>query len=370
MTSQEDGHYTTKRKPPPEDDEDDPPFAVYIALVAFVAICGTLVLAILWNRFCRRRRNYDKTLYRHRTQNINSQSLRNRQYPCVDPESMNFRFGPHNAGKQNPCYVEDETPIVTDLCGRREIYPVHHPPIQNREVSREDVEYERNQNFSTNDCNEGETCVLQPVPAVADDSGVLSPLLRQLMDPSERSSTKEVCGKQVVSVTRRVTAKGDYLPLDNMGIGLDVPPGAIKEGEEKMITLVLDWDLGDNPDMTEEQSLVSPVVYVGPHNLQLLKPCTLRYKHCAYDRRHIQVFQSETELTAQKQWQKMWDEENDNGTCLLTPDEVQLQINSFTLFTCVQSPRAGLKMGKWLQLAAFSYPLKSDIHHHQVNIEA
>lgn len=185
---------------------------------------------------------------------------------------------------------------------------------------------------------------------------------------SERSNMRVVSGKLVVSVAHHVTSRGDCLVLDNMGIALWVPPNAVPIGEEKLVCLVLNWDLSDNPSMSETESLVSPVVYVGPHGLKLNKPCELRYRHCAYDPRHIVVMRSETDLYEDKQWEEMCGQESQGDICRLTSDECRLKILSFTLFTCIQRPLRNLKMAKWLQIAAFSTPLTKRIDHHEVRV--
>ncbi|XP_061171761.1 UNC5C-like protein [Saccostrea echinata] len=185
---------------------------------------------------------------------------------------------------------------------------------------------------------------------------------------SERSKMKTVGGKLIVSVAHNVTSSGDCLMLDDMGISLYIPPNAIPNGEETLVCLVLNWDLGDNPYMTETESLVSPVVFVGPHGLKLRKPCELRFRHCAYDPRHIVVMRSETDLYGDKSWMEMYNQENQDDKCSLSSDECRLKINTFTLYTCILRPLRNLKMAKWLQIAAFSNPLEKRIDHHEVRV--
>ncbi|XP_062578127.1 UNC5C-like protein [Saccostrea cucullata] len=185
---------------------------------------------------------------------------------------------------------------------------------------------------------------------------------------SERSKMKTVGGKLIVSVAHNVTSSGDCLMLDDMGISLYVPPNAVPIGEETLVCLVLNWDLGDNPYMTETESLVSPVVFVGPHGLKLRKPCELRFRHCAYDPRHIVVMRSETDLYGDKSWIELYSQENKDDKCSLSSDECRLTINTFTLYTCIQRPLRNLKMAKWLQIAAFSNPLEKRIDHHEVRV--
>lgn len=183
---------------------------------------------------------------------------------------------------------------------------------------------------------------------------------------SERSNKQTVGGKLIVSVARNVTSRGDCLVLDDMGISLLIPPNAVPEGEEKLVCLVLNWDLSDNPLMSVSDSLVSPVVFVGPHGIKLNKPCQLRYRHCAYDPRHIVVMRSETDLHEDKAWLEIYGQENEENNCFLSSDECRLTINTFTLYTCIQRPLRNLKMAKWLQIAAFSNPLEKRIDHHEV----
>lgn len=193
--------------------------------------------------------------------------------------------------------------------------------------------------------------------------------LKDLFKITERSFTQNVCGKLLVSIARNVSHKGDVLYLDNMGISLHVPEGAIEPGKTQLIVLVLNWDLTDNPSMLKEESLVSPVVYVGPHGVKLNKPCTLIFRHCAFDPRQIRVMRSETEINQSKSWETMCDRDDVTGSCCLTPDECQLQIDSFTLFTCIQAPLDNVIGKKWLQLAVFACPLRQDANHHQVRYE-
>lgn len=205
-------------------------------------------------------------------------------------------------------------------------------------------------------------------PMTVPNQELFSKIPPQLLVVSQRSQTITVQNKEVVFIARRVSSKGDNLVLDKMGVSLCVPPGAIKDGELKTIVLVLNWDLSDNPNMTEKQALVSPVVYVGPHDLKLEKQCTLCFKHCSFDTRQIKIMKSETELTESKEWNEYCNVEDDTGLCVLTPDECQLRIDTFTLYTCLQSPTDTEDCRKWLQVAAFSMPLKSNINHQQVRL--
>lgn len=250
-----------------------------------------------------------------------------------------------------------------------------HIPIRNPEFVRGNNTAEQHE--STSSCGEvplnyPDSEILydpeETQPMTVPSHELFSNIPPQLLVVSQRSQTITVQNKEVVFIARRVSSKGDNLVLDKMGVSLFVPPGAIKDGESKIIVLVLNWDLSDNPNMTEKQALVSPVVYVGPHDLKLEKQCTLCFKHCSFDTRQIKIMKSETELTESKEWNEYCNVEDDTGLCVLTPDECQLKIDTFTLYTCLQSPIDTEDCRKWLQVVAFSMPLRSNIHHQQIRL--
>ncbi|XP_033727408.1 UNC5C-like protein [Pecten maximus] len=191
---------------------------------------------------------------------------------------------------------------------------------------------------------------------------------RDIQKTTDRSITKMVGDKLVVYITKSIGHIGGFLVLDNMGISVEVPQGAVNVGETKDITLLLNWDLGDNPEMQSSQALVSPVVFVGPHGMKLNKPCVLSYMHCSFDSRHIQVMKSETDLFSAKKWEVMCKPNDANGSCVLTTSTCQLNINTFTLYTCLQCPPAGELGRKWLQIAVFSEGIKPGIEHQQVRV--
>lgn len=191
---------------------------------------------------------------------------------------------------------------------------------------------------------------------------------RELFQVSDRSITQTICGKQVVSIAKRIGHEGGTLILDNMGIFLKIPEGAVDFGQWKLVGLVLNWDLTDNPQMSPQQSLVSPVVFVGPNGLKLNKECILSFRHCAFDPRHIRVMRSETDLYQEKDWKAVCDKSEKDSRYYCTADEVQIKINSFNMYTCIQQPVDNIAGKKWLQIAVFACPLRREIKHHQIRV--
>ncbi|XP_033102240.1 netrin receptor UNC5B-like [Anneissia japonica] len=173
------------------------------------------------------------------------------------------------------------------------------------------------------------------------------------------SKTITIESKLVVYICRMIGSQGGLLELDQMGISLFIPPGAIPEGVEERIFLILDWDLTDFPLMTDLQTIISPVVHCGPHGLILNKPAVLKFKHCAYDRNDIEVFSSETNLMYDKAWMKISERENGEKPYILTPTECQIHITHFTLYTSIAE---GHDTRKWLQIVAFAGPMRVGCH--------
>lgn len=108
---------------------------------------------------------------------------------------------------------------------------------------------------------------------------------RIIFEPIEASKQILAKDKILVYICKRLDSRGGLLQLDRMGISLEVPPGAIPYGQSSLVSLVLNWDLNDNPHMEKREALISPVVYCGPHSSSFQTACILKFKHCAFDNR-------------------------------------------------------------------------------------
>ncbi|XP_002732032.1 UNC5C-like protein [Saccoglossus kowalevskii] len=184
-------------------------------------------------------------------------------------------------------------------------------------------------------------------------------LLEELETHMEHSKTHTICGKLMVCISRTVDHTGDCLVLDKMGISLYIPPYAIAEGHKETIFLILDWDLGDFPQMSSEQSIISPVVYCGPHGLKFNKRCRLCYKHCASDTSEVTIWASQTYFFPEKSWEIHHEQNNSSENIRLLSEECQIYTTHFTLFTCLtQQVNTNSVAKKWLQLAAFARPIQ------------
>lgn len=183
--------------------------------------------------------------------------------------------------------------------------------------------------------------------------------LKEMLEPDmKESKLLEIRSKLVVFMSRRIDHTGGQLVLDKMGISLYIPPCALEKPE--IIFLALNWDLGDFPRLEISQSIISPVVHVGPHGMKLKRPATLSFRHCAFDPKEVKVYASETHLMEHKVWRETDHGDSDVKTHTILDTECQVYISHFTLYTCITE---GSKLKKWLQLVAFGGEMRVGGHY-------
>ncbi|XP_043238991.1 netrin receptor UNC5C-like [Amphibalanus amphitrite] len=78
-----------------------------------------------------------------------------------------------------------------------------------------------------------------------------------------------------------VTSAGAVLSLAEAGVSLTIPEGALAEGQQEEIYLVVLNDSKGRPQLGEHETLLSPVVLAGPGSVQLLRPAIVSFQHCA-----------------------------------------------------------------------------------------
>ncbi|CAH1254038.1 UNC5CL [Branchiostoma lanceolatum] len=204
------------------------------------------------------------------------------------------------------------------------------------------------------------TTIPPPVSSVdfCDRRGIPDDFLYDLRKQEDTSKIKTVHGKLVVCVSRWVDHRGAVLMLDCMGISLTIPPGALETSRRELISLTLVWDLNDGPKLTEKQGLVSPVVHCGPHGLTLKRPCTLTYKHCAFEPTLVSTWTSETHLFGDKKWRMLCKKRDTDRQCSFLGDECIVRLNHFSLYTSLMTAEDGGVVRKWIQMVPFSYALR------------
>ncbi|XP_077017841.1 UNC5C-like protein [Tamandua tetradactyla] len=183
------------------------------------------------------------------------------------------------------------------------------------------------------------------------------------MPTQGQTVVRQLMHKLLVFSAREVDHRGGCLMLQDMGISLLIPPGAVAVGRQERVSLILVWDLSEAPSLSRAQALVSPVVACSPHGASFLKPCTLSFKHCAQQPNHACTYSSNTALLDAKNWRPLG-----RPGAHTSRDECRILLSHFSLYTCVLEAPAGWAARKWLQLAVFCSPLVPGQSHLQLRV--
>ena len=110
---------------------------------------------------------------------------------------------------------------------------------------------------------------------------------------------EDVFSKCRYTVADTITSDGGILELQEFGVRLEIPGGAIREKEYISVSVISPKD--DHPPLGDH-FIVAPMVMLEPDGLQFVKPIMLSVKHSAVDLklRNLQV----------------WNKTGDNGTVI------------------------------------------------------
>ncbi|XP_071551464.1 netrin receptor UNC5C isoform X2 [Panulirus ornatus] len=78
-----------------------------------------------------------------------------------------------------------------------------------------------------------------------------------------------------------VTSAGGRLVVAEYGVVLTIPDGALPQDTRQQLYVSVSPNFHHAPDLTDRQTLLSPMVVCGPPNVSLLKPAILSFEHCA-----------------------------------------------------------------------------------------
>ncbi|XP_033119984.1 netrin receptor UNC5A-like [Anneissia japonica] len=96
----------------------------------------------------------------------------------------------------------------------------------------------------------------------------------------ERGAWRDACYTSNRFIAGLFDKDGGMLRMENMGIRLLIPPGAIGGGVELIYIYVATEQIGI--PLTEPGKIrASPTVFCGPHGMQFLERVVLSYEHCA-----------------------------------------------------------------------------------------
>lgn len=100
-----------------------------------------------------------------------------------------------------------------------------------------------------------------------------------LTSTSNKSVIRGVDADCIVVAT--VTHAGARLTLNDLGVSLTIPEGALARGQKEEIFLCVLKDDKHRPKLADRQTQLSPVVMCGPADLVFKKPVVLNVHHCA-----------------------------------------------------------------------------------------
>ncbi|CAG0902608.1 unnamed protein product, partial [Darwinula stevensoni] len=106
-------------------------------------------------------------------------------------------------------------------------------------------------------------------------------------------------------VSGRVSSSGARLSLPGDRVTLTIPEGALPEGKSIQIYLAVLRDERDRPSLRDRETLVSPVLEIGPVGLNLLKPVIMSFQHCAslqHGHWSLSVLQADPVTDSRPQW--------------------------------------------------------------------
>ncbi|XP_063430881.1 netrin receptor UNC5B-b-like [Mytilus trossulus] len=156
-------------------------------------------------------------------------------------------------------------------------------------------------------------------------------------------------------VHRLVTKGGGELTV--LGVRLEIPNGALEE--DTQVTLGITWDSSLYPQLTKSCTMLSPVVVCQP-SIRFLKPVKLSFPHSAVSHDKdwkLLVYYRENDIhETNTEWKKLDSDE----TCSteITPNQVVLYLNHFTLYTLIGESLEGRTAVKAVKLLAFTTPFQ------------
>ncbi|GFR84427.1 netrin receptor UNC5C [Elysia marginata] len=154
---------------------------------------------------------------------------------------------------------------------------------------------------------------------------------------------------------------GGRLVLPESGVMLTVPEGAIRKGHVEELYMAVCRDDKDRPRLSENQTILSPVILVGPPSVQLLKPVILSFQHCANMRQGgwvLSIFKSESPIDEPPYWRRVvvLGHETINSPIYtqLDPNQCHVMTEFLNRYTLIGESVTGGRALKIYRLAAFA----------------
>ena len=99
--------------------------------------------------------------------------------------------------------------------------------------------------------------------------------------------------RYIKTVSKTITSDGGILELQEFGVHLEIPSGALRGKEDISVSVVSSKE--DHPPLGDN-FIIAPIVQIEPDGLQFSKPFTLTITHTGNDLklRNLQVWWKET----------------------------------------------------------------------------
>ncbi|XP_029652297.2 netrin receptor UNC5C [Octopus sinensis] len=157
------------------------------------------------------------------------------------------------------------------------------------------------------------------------------------------------------------THTGGRLCLNESGVSLTVPEGAICKGDSEEVFLAVCRDDKDRPKLTDKQTILSPVILCGPTSVLLKKPVVISFQHCANMRQGawiLSVYNCDTPIDEASYWTKLvtLGQETINTPIYtqLDPNHCHIMTEQLHRYTLIGESVPGGRAIKILRLVAFA----------------
>ncbi|XP_035671252.1 netrin receptor UNC5C-like isoform X1 [Branchiostoma floridae] len=163
-----------------------------------------------------------------------------------------------------------------------------------------------------------------------------------------------------------IGAEGGRLAIQESGVSLLIPSGAITDGHTEDIFIAVLREEKDRPKMNAKQTLLGPVVAVGPHGLHFRKPVIVTFGHAAGLRERnweLTLLSSESHPNRSPSWQNLVliGEETLNTTAYCQVDERDCHVmveHLSSRYALIGQSAPATQAVKRLRLAVIAAPLQ------------
>ena len=100
-----------------------------------------------------------------------------------------------------------------------------------------------------------------------------------------------------------VSHSGKSMGMPELGVHMVIPEGALDKGYTEEIFLAVMTDDRDRPRLSDNQTLLSPVILAGPPRVSFRKPIVISFGHCANLSNQNEKYGKERSTTNDSEWE-------------------------------------------------------------------